>query len=156
MLDQEKKIKIQNIVQSLIEKMGFSSSVDVLDYFEGTRFNIKTSDGGILIGDRGEHIKSFNHIVRRLAEKEFGHGEENTPLHFIVDVNDYYKERSDYLHELARMSAQRVRYFKKEVEMKPMSAFERRIIHTALMEYPDIKTESRGEGMERRVVIKPL
>lgn len=155
-MDKEKQIKVQEIIQSLIEKMGVSASVDMLEYFDGTRFNIQTTDGGVLIGEGGDHLKSINHIVHRIAEKQIIRTEEYTPLQFVVDVNDYHKERADYLHELARMSAQRVRYFKKEVEMRPMPAFERRIIHTALMEYPDIKTESVGEGMDRRVVIKPL
>ena len=57
---------------------------------------------------------------------------------------------------MARMHAQRVRYFKKEVEMRPMNAYDRRIVHSVLQEYPDISTQSTGEGPDRRVVVKPL
>ena len=53
------------------------------------------------------------------------------------------------------MGAQRVRYFKKDVTLEPMNAFDRRTVHLALQEYPDIITESTGAGEERRVVIKP-
>ena len=72
----------------------------------------------------------------------------------MIDVNDYQRRRFDELKDKARMGAQRVRYFKKEVTLEPMSAFERRIVHLALQEYPDIVTESIGEGAERRVVIQ--
>jgi spoIIIJ-associated protein len=52
------------------------------------------------------------------------------------------------------MGAQRARYFKKEVMMNPMTAYERRIIHSALTDYPDIETMSEGEGLNRKVIIK--
>lgn len=75
---------------------------------------------------------------------------------FFVDVNDYQKQKTEELKDAARLSAQRVRYFKKEVAMAPMSAYERRIVHATLAEYPDIATKSEGEGGARRVIIRPL
>ena len=74
----------------------------------------------------------------------------------MLDINDYHKKRIEEVKDLARMHAQRVRYFKKDIEMRPMNSYERRIVHTVLQEYPDIETESVGAGLERRVVIKPL
>lgn len=144
--------------KTLIEKMGVSASFDIVEYLDGIKCNIRTADAGILIGENGAHLKAINHVIRRIIDKETAGRKEQgiESPQFLIDVNDYHKQHVDYLHELAKMSAQRVRYFKKEVEMKPMSPFERRIIHTALMEYPDISTESRGEGDERYVVIKPL
>ena len=47
-------------------------------------------------------------------------------------------------------------FFKKEIEMEPMTAYDRRIVHSVLGECLDIKTESVGNGLERRVVIKPI
>lgn len=158
MIDKALQEKILGTVEALIAKMGVSASYDAVDYLDGMKFNVKSSDAGILIGENGAHLKAINHIVKRIIDKEMGIGEggEKTKIQFVIDVNDYHKQKADQLYELARMSAQRVRYFKKEVEMDPMPPFERRIIHTALMEYPDIATESRGEGDDRRVVIKPL
>ena len=77
-------------------------------------------------------------------------------LPFLLDVNDYQMKRIEELRNVARMSAQRVIFFKKELEMEPMSAYDRRIIHSVLGSYPDIKTESVGDGFDRRVVIKPI
>lgn len=156
----EKQLQ-ENILEktkALIGKMGIVASYDIVEYFDGTKCNIRTADAGILIGENGAHLKAINHIIRRMIDKGMGERpkEGTPPIQFLIDVNDYQKQRVDSLHELARMSAQRVRYFKKEVEMDPMPPFERRVIHTALMEYPDIATESKGEGEERHVVIKPL
>ena len=60
------------------------------------------------------------------------------------------------LQDIAKMHAQRVRYFKKEIIMQPMNSYERRIIHSALSAYPDIATQSVGDEPNRRIVIKPL
>ncbi|OGF78926.1 hypothetical protein A2W54_00885, partial [Candidatus Giovannonibacteria bacterium RIFCSPHIGHO2_02_43_13] len=106
----------------------------------------------LLIGDGGQNLSALNYLVKKITEKKFP---EKFPG-FLLDINDYQKKKIDEIKDLARMHAQRVRYFKKEAEMRPMNAYERRIVHASLQEYPDITTESRGEGMERRVVIKPL
>lgn len=154
-MNKEVQQYIYDVILSIVNKMGFSVVVESSEYFDGIKFNIQTKDGGLLIGEDGATLQSLNHIAHRIAERGLINKEQK-PLRFIVDVNDYQKKRADYICELARMSAQRARYFKKDVEMKPMTAFERRLIHTSLMEYPDIKTESIGEGENRRVVIKPV
>ena len=146
--------KIQMLIQNLLEKMGCSGSVDFIEYPENLFFTVHTKDGALLIGEGGERLKAVNHIVRKMAEQELPPGSGD--LRFFVDVNDYQKQKTEELKDSARLSAQRVRYFKKEVEMLPMSSYERRIVHAALTEYPDITTESSGEGAQRRVVIKPL
>ncbi|OGZ29653.1 MAG: hypothetical protein A2931_01115 [Candidatus Niyogibacteria bacterium RIFCSPLOWO2_01_FULL_45_48] len=138
----------------MIDRMGCSGSVDLIEYPENLFFTVHTRDGGILIGEDGERLKALNHVVRKMVEREFPSDADD--LRFFVDINDYQKQKIEEIKDLARLSAQRVRYFKKEVEMRPMTAYERRIIHATLTEYPDIVTQSTGEGMERRVVIKPL
>ena len=150
-MNEETKQKIKELLQSIIDRMGISASIDITEYLDSTQFVVRSPEAGVLIGLRGEHLRALNHITQRISEKALG-----AETRFIVDVNDYQRQRSDALQELAKMSAQRVRYFKKDVEMDPMSAFERRIVHSVLAEYPDISTQSTGEGISRRVVIKPL
>jgi len=119
---------------------------------DSTALLIRTDDAGLLIGEEGANLQALNYILRRVIERKTGTPESQ----LMIDVNDYQRRRFDDLKDKARMGAQRVRYFKKEVILEPMSAFERRIIHMALQEYPDIATESQGQGPTRRVVIKPL
>ncbi|MEK7567060.1 MAG: R3H domain-containing nucleic acid-binding protein [Patescibacteria group bacterium] len=146
--------KIQTLIQNLLKKMSCSGSVDFIEYPENLFFSIRANDGNILIGEDGERLRALNHIVHKIVEREsYSTGED---FKFFIDVNDYQKQKIEELKDLARLSAQRVRYFKKEVEMRPMNAYERRIIHATLTEYPDISTQSTGTGIERRVVIKPL
>lgn len=147
---EEKKDKIQKVMQALLDKMGISATINMIDYADGPHFVIKTKDGGLLIGEKGQNFLALNYILKKIIDKELG--ERNA---FSIDVNDYQKQKIDSLKDLAKMSAQRVRYFKKEVIMEPMNSYERRIVHAALTEYPDIITESSGEEPRRRVVIKP-
>ena len=75
-------------------------------------------------------------------------------LMFLVDVNDHRARQIRDLQTKAVMMAERARSFQYDVELTPMSAYERLIIHTTLQNAPNVKTESQGEGRNRRVVIK--
>ena len=71
-----------------------------------------------------------------------------------MDINGYQKKKIDNLKNMAHMMSERAKYFKSNIEIDPMPAFERRIIHMFLENEKDIKTESEGEGSNRRVVVK--
>jgi len=118
-------------------------------------FTIKTKEAGILIGEEGKHLIALSHVVKKMAETRLRIANLEA-LSFLLDVNDYQRKRIEEIKNIARLNAQRARFFKKEIEMDPMSAYDRRIIHAILGEYPDIKTESLGEEPNRRVVIKPV
>ncbi len=114
---------------------------------------IETPDSSFMIGREGETLRSLNHIVQKIVEKEIVHTDEKGPSIFI-DINGYQKKRFESLKNIAHMMAERARYFKSNIEVDPMPAFERRIIHMFLEGAKDIKTESEGYGPTRRVVIK--
>ena len=142
---------ITETIGDVLSRMGVSYSVDFQEGSEETWFSVRTSDASLLLGEGGRHLAALNTVLRRIIEKKFPDS-----IRFVVDINDYHRKHTEDLKDLARMHAQRVRYFKKEVEMRPMNAYERRVVHTALQEYPDIATESVGDGLERRVVVKPV
>ena len=112
---------------------------------------IETPDSRFMIGREGETLRSLNHIVRKIAEKSF---QQEEISNIFVDVNGYQKKRFDNLKNIAHMMAERAKYFKSNIEIDPMPASERRIIHMFLENIPEIKTESEGYGPNRRVVIK--
>ena len=112
---------------------------------------IDTPDSRFLIGRDGETLRSLNHLVAKMVEKTHG---EDVATRLFIDINGYQKKRFDSLKTIAHMMAERARYFKSNIEVDPMPAFERRIIHMFLEGSPDIKTESEGSGPTRRVVIK--
>jgi spoIIIJ-associated protein len=112
-------------------------------------FIIKTKESGLLIGEKGETFQALSHIVRRFTDKDL-----QQPTDFSIDVNDYQKSVVDALKVKAVMLANRAADMKIDVEMEPMSSYERLIVHGALNGIPHIKTESVGDKRERRVVIK--
>lgn len=144
----------EEFVRTLLLNMGIAAEVQRREGATGMLIIIKTRDAGILIGEDGQHLQALNYIVRRTCAQRFKAEKVIPP--FSLDINDYQTKRVEQLKDLARMNAQRVRYFKKEVQLQPMSSYDRRIVHLALEEHPDIITESAGEGPTRRIVIKPL
>ncbi len=112
---------------------------------------IDTPDSRFMIGRDGETLRSLNHLVRKIIEKSSGKEEISN---VFIDINGYQKKRFDSLKNIAHMMAERAKYFKSNIEIDPMPANERRIIHMFLEGIPDIKTESEGYGPSRRVVIK--
>lgn len=153
MNDQAEKIK--DLIQAFLEKMAVEGEVEIIEKTDSHYFVVKTREAGILIGDNGQTLAAINHLVKKMAEKAARDMGE-IPLPFLLDVNDYQAKKIEELKNEARMQAQRVRYFKKDIMLEPMNAYERRIVHAVLTEYPDIKTESVGEEPSRRVVIKTI
>ncbi|MEK7575980.1 MAG: R3H domain-containing nucleic acid-binding protein [Patescibacteria group bacterium] len=143
---------IKSLLEEMMEKMSIKADIEILENNESVQFVIKTEESGILIGENGQNFIALNHVIKRIIDKQFKNDEK---FYFSIDVNDYQLKKIEELKNLARMTAQRVRYFKKEIAMEPMTSYERRIIHAILTEYPDIITESVGEGYDRKVVIKP-
>lgn len=152
MEEKQKQIEfINKNSKELLERMGVLCDLSIHDVGDEVWVSINTEDPVLNFGDVSKNIAALNSVLRRMAEKNF-----KEPIKFLVDINDFQKKYAEDIRDMARMHAQRVRYFKKEVEMRPMNAYERRLVHTILQEYPDIATESVGEGFERRVVVKPV
>lgn len=148
-----KETEIKSLIQDILQSMSlnFDSIETQIDPMtQNTVFIIKTGDSGLLIGDRGETFNAFSHLIKRIAEKRFG---EDHP-DFFIDVNDYRSSLAEKLKLQAKMLASRARDMKANIEMDPMSSYERLVIHGTLSDEPNVKTESIGEGRNRRIVIK--
>ena len=113
---------------------------------------VETPDSSFIIGRDGETLRSLNHLVQKIVEK--GNETEERSQGVFIDVNGYQKKRFENLKNIAHMMAERARYFKSNIEVDPMPAYERRIIHMFLEGEKNVKTESEGFGPTRRVVIK--
>ena len=148
---ENKNSEILECIKEFLGQMDVEASVEEGVIGDSTAFLVHTSDAGLLIGEDGANLYALNYLLRKIIERKL---ESDDHSQFMIDVNDYQRRRFDELKDKARMGAQRVRYFKKEVTLEPMSAFERRIVHEFLSDATDLETESKGEGLSRRVVIK--
>jgi spoIIIJ-associated protein len=116
------------------------------------------ADARLLIGAHGDAIHALDTLVKKIVEKkaaaQMPPGTPPEEALFLIDVNGYRAQRIQELQTKALMMAERARSFQYDVELEPMTAYERLIVHTTLQDKPNIKTESQGEGRGRRVVIR--
>jgi len=154
---EEEKVEreIVAIVSELVSRMGFSVIVEAKKIEEAETAvivcNIKTEESNFLIGQYGLNLQALQHIARVIIRKRI-----DSPINFILDVNFYRQEKNDSVVRLAKNLAQEVISERREIIMRPMTAYERRIVHMELSKNDQIKTESIGEGESRRIVIRPL
>lgn len=149
---------VETILKELLNALGASYSGIVRVEAAGQEiFSIQTDDARTLIGMHGDTVHALDTLVKKVYEKRHpapeGGSEERGPL-FLIDVNDYRTKQIKDLQSKALMMAERARSFQYDVELSPMSGYERLIVHTTLQGAPHVKTESQGEGRNRRVVIK--
>jgi len=147
--------EVQKTLKEMLAALGVQySNVAQIDIAGQTVFSIETDDARKLIGAHGDTIYAIDMLVKKMLEKRIpASGDERAPM-FLIDVNDYRSKQIRDLQTKALMMAERARSFQYDVELTPMSAYERLIVHTALQDAPHVKTESLGEGRNRRVVIK--
>lgn len=152
-MDEKTTIVIKETIEELLGKMGFSAKVDVSQEKEdsGVICNITTdTDSNFLIGQHGSNLQAIQHIARLVIRKRV---EEKT--RFILDVNSYRQQKNQSVIEQALSAAEEATTQRRAVVMKPMSTYERRIVHLELSKNSEVSTESIGEGEERKVVVKP-
>ncbi len=155
MINEQNEI-IKNTLEELLLKMGFSSTVEISasseDEQDGLICNILTKDdSNFLIGQYGVNLQAVQHIARLLVRKK-----TTEKTNFIIDVNSYRKQKNDSIIDLAREAASQALSEKRAVVMKPMSNYERRLVHLELSTNEKVATESIGEGEGRKIVVKPV
>jgi spoIIIJ-associated protein len=157
------KTEIQNLIKELIEKTTIKlNGVEVVEDGPKNIFiSVEVSEPHFFISREGEGLHALNHLVHRIIENKMfpksDMGDSPKSVlgpQILVDINGFQKKRIDNVKAIAHMMSERARYFKSNIEVDPMSAFERRIVHEFLSEATDLKTESVGFGPSRRVVIK--
>jgi len=134
--------------------MGFDCKITTMENKddESFFFNLETSeDSNILIGQYGTNLNALQHLARLLVRKKI---EEKTK--FVIDVNSYRRQKSQSIIDEAKNAAKQAIAEKKAVVMKPMTAYERRLVHMELSKNDQVYTDSIGEGEERRVAVKPI
>jgi spoIIIJ-associated protein len=149
----------RTILEKLLDLMDIAASVETIhgELMEGkvgvpssVTLNVEGDDLGILIGRRGQTLACLQYMVRIIV----GH-QEQVWLPIVIDVEGYKQRRCHALQALAWRVADQVTQKKESFALEPMPPFDRRIIHLALVDHPDVITESSGEGETRRVVIIP-
>lgn len=147
----------KGILEELLTRLGVDASVvsqpgspaEEGEAADPATLDIEGDDLGILIGRRGQTLASLQYIVRLIVGNK-----TEVWMPVVIDVEGYKQRRYERLQALAWRVAEQVKVREVPFTLEPMMAYERRIIHLALADHPDITTESTGEGEDRRVVIR--
>jgi spoIIIJ-associated protein len=143
---------IKETISQLLKMIDIAGEVTVNDSDKDNILaNIQSEQGGFLIGQAGTNLSALQHLARLLVSKKNGQ-----PVQFILDINSYRKRRLELLEELAQNMAKQALTKRVSLILHPMPAYERRVIHLALADRPEIDTQSTGQEPRRRVVIKPV
>ena len=136
-------------LQRILELLGFPASVDEHRLEDGLLLDVKTDDSGRLIGRQGQTLSDLQYITNRLLFQQ----DPSVPK-VTVDICGYRAQAREALVKKAKDAAEKVRRWGDVVELEPLNAFDRRIIHQALKDDPNIETHSvEVEGTDKKVVL---
>ena len=113
--------------------------------------DIQGEDAGLIIGKKGETLRALQMVVNMIINNN-----NDRSVGVIIDVEKYRDRRYRELRILAERTAQRVRNNDEEIALEPMPAGDRRVIHSTLSEFEGVETISSGEGIQRKVTIRPV
>ena len=151
MVDSDMHLVAKDILTEILDLMGFFNVVKVVEYEETfVSLDIKGDDMGRIIGKEGSTLQSLQILLRSILSKKF-----KQPINVVLDASGYRDKREDSLKILAKEVAEEAISTNKEVVLRPMNSWERRIVHLTLQENTAVKTESIGQGQDRQVVVSP-
>jgi len=154
MLNKEQLQTIEKEIRDLLERLEMGAEVKVgqeEDSKEPTvQVSIVVEEPKMLIGEKGQTLFEMQHVLKLMLRKKIAE-----PFYLSLDINEYKKNKEEYLRDVAKTAADEVVLLKKPKELPPMPSSERRVVHMALAERGDVVSESVGDGPDRRVVISP-
>lgn len=136
-------------LEQILGTLGFTATIEEHQMEEGLLLEIKTEDPGRLIGRQGQTLSDLQYITNRLLFQQ-----DATAPKVMVDVGGYRTQAREALVKKAKNAADKVRRWGDTVELEPMTAFDRRVVHQALKDDPDVETHSvEVEGSEKKAIL---
>ena len=147
----EAKQRVEKFLNDWLNKVDekLEYSIKIEDYT--ILVDIKGEAAGLLIGYRGESLNAMQTILSTIANRNF-----DNKIRLILDIENYREKRAKILEELAEKVSKTVLKNGKSITLEPMSAYERKIIHSKLQDNTKVETYSIGEGDNRRIVIAKI
>lgn len=147
---QPKEEVVKQAAEEMLQQMDLAAAVMVTPT-EGdvSLVNVETEESGLLIGYHGETLSSFQLLLGQIVTKR-----ANEWVRIVVEVGDYRAKREEQLIQMARSYAEQVVATGQPIALPSLPPIERRIIHMALQDNPEVETYSEGEGNMRRLIIK--
>ncbi len=146
----DKNNKSKEILEKILDFLGIKAKIIKEYQNDICKVSLECKDAPLLIGYHGENLLALQYIVNLLIKS----GPIKEEQYILLDVSNYRKEQEEKLKKLALGAASKVKKAKRFEVLRPMAGYERRLVHLALSDDPEVITESIGEGANRRVVVK--
>jgi spoIIIJ-associated protein len=150
LISAEEQKKIEQLIRMLFDKLTIDGEFSLAPSQDMLSIVLHTEDTGIVIGYHGEVLEALQLILGLMIAKSLGRF-----VRINVEVGDYKKSREEYLRTLAQRMKERVLQEGKEQAISSLRPWERRIVHLFFQNDPEVLSESRGEGRERTLIIRP-
>jgi spoIIIJ-associated protein len=150
-LPDEPTERIRAFLARVVVALDLRASVDIEEDDEEIRATVNGDDMGLMIGKHGATIDALQHLAQRIGFR--GASERKS---VVVDAAGYRERREGVLRRTADRAVAEALDFDRAVELEPMSAAERRIVHTYLRDRTDVQTHSEGDEPDRRLVVTPV
>jgi spoIIIJ-associated protein len=150
-LPDEPTERIRAFLARVVVALDLRATVDIQEDDEEIRATVNGDDLGLMIGKHGATIDALQHLAQRIGFR--GSADRKA---VVVDAAGYRERREGVLRRAADRAVSEALDFERAVELEPMSAAERRVVHTYLRDRTDVQTHSEGDEPDRRLVISPV
>jgi len=141
--------RLEDFLSGFVASSPFEIHCRVADESERIRVEVEGPDRELFLARRGEGLLALQVALGRVA------AHDNIARPIFVDSEGFRQGREEEIAEIAVLAAEKVKKMGEPHKLQPMDPYERRLVHLALKDNPDVETESEGEGFEKRVVIRP-
>jgi spoIIIJ-associated protein len=150
-IPEEPAERVRAVVARVVQALGLRATVDIDENEDEVRATVNGDDLGLLIGKHGATIDALQHLAFRAAFRGLEERKQVT-----VDAAGYRDRREAALRRMADRAAAEALRYDRAVELEPMRAAERKVVHLYLRERTDVETHSEGDEPDRRLVVSPL
>ncbi len=139
----------KEVLEKILASLGFQATVEEHKLDEGVLLDVKTDDAGRLIGRQGQTLSDLQYLTNRLLFQQ----STDAPK-VMVDVGGYRTQAREALVKKAKEAADKVRRWGDAVELEPLNAFDRRVVHQTLKDDPDVETHSvEVDGTDKKAIL---
>jgi|MTBAKSStandDraft_1061840.scaffolds.fasta_scaffold39294_2 spoIIIJ-associated protein len=143
--------KIKKTVKCVFKQIGFDVKIEGFDeYHNRKRLNLTyaADDVNVLVGKNGKNIMALEFLINIMLKNRY-----SLETHLMLDVNQYRKNKDVFLKDIALKAGEEVLKTGKDVILKPLNPYERKIVHTTLKKIKYVRTKSLGKGELKKILV---
>ena len=143
--------KVVEVTKKIIEKISGEEDLKIENDTDKSSISVYGRDLSIVIGKNGKNIDAIEYIVNLIAKRK-----KLSDCRILIDIKDYRKKNSEKIRKMALKMAQKAVAEGRKIALRPMPPYERKVVHNLLSKVKEVRTRSRDNEPNRRIVIYPV